>query len=161
MRGLVDELCEAATTMAARSQEGDVEMVPAWCEALRACWGLAKGERARELAGDRTVKRFNELGLHPFSTEWGRLMALEALLPGLSDVREKHRIDDHGELLLLFVSPRVLRNLAYEAAEEEHAATQREELWAHTREAAEKLGLDVVAFDEARAEVESAGGFIA
>lgn len=147
MHSLVDELCASAlryekSLAADRGPDpgGTITLwvhdtVEAWCEALRACFSLARGERARELNGDRSVRRFDEQGLHPFSAEWGRLMALEALLPGLSDVREKHQVDDDGEAMVLFVSPRVLRHEAYEAAE-------RERLARTTLDVVERLGLD-------------------
>lgn len=135
MHGLVEDLHAQADRLVAGALErarelgGDealgratLTVVPirdAWKEALSTAFSLAKADRARELRGDRTVARFNEQGLHPFSAEWGRLMALEALQPGLSDVREKLKVDDNGEVTELFVSTRVLRLEAREAAEEE------------------------------------------
>lgn len=147
MRGLVDELCAAAETFCEAEGGGTTyenatnpwvrSVCVAWQEALRACYKLAKAQRGRELDGDRSVQRFNEQGLHPFSTEWGRLMALEALLPGLSDMREKHVIAEEAaeETMTLFVSPRVLRHEAYEAAE-------RERIVRTTLDVIGKLGLD-------------------
>jgi hypothetical protein len=117
---LVEELCAAADSFAATANPPDIAVVGFWQEALRAAFALAKADRARELRGDRTVPRFNEQGVHPFSAEWGRLQALEQLLPGLSDVREKMKVDDNGEVSELFVSTRVLRLEAREVAEEEY-----------------------------------------
>lgn len=57
-------------------------------EAMRAAFALAKATRLRELRGERNVKAFDNRGLHPYSTEWGRIFALESLGMGLSAERQ-------------------------------------------------------------------------
>lgn len=59
-----------------------------WADALYSAWLAAKGARLAEMRGDRRVKRFNTQGLHPYSVEWGRVLACEALLPELTALRE-------------------------------------------------------------------------
>jgi hypothetical protein len=50
-------------------------------EAVRHAHTLAKAERTREIRGRSSVRRFNDQGLHPYSVEWGRIWALQELLP--------------------------------------------------------------------------------
>lgn len=127
MHGLIAELHAAADEFISNAMADvfDRQAIGLWKEAISAAFSLAKADRARELRGDRTVPRFNAEGLHPFSAEWGRVMALEAIVPGLSDVREKLQADDHGEAHELFVNTRVVRLEAREAAEYEHARELR------------------------------------
>jgi hypothetical protein len=67
--------------------EGSIEEIERfieseWCAALQAAYSLARGERLNVLQ-NRHVKRFDARGLHPYSEVWGRIRALEALLPTL------------------------------------------------------------------------------
>jgi hypothetical protein len=55
-------------------------------EALRMAFSFAKAERIGELNGSR-VKAFDGRGLHPYSVEWGRILACEALYPDLAQSR--------------------------------------------------------------------------
>lgn len=96
-----------------------------WGRALSLAWSHARADRARELRGDRTVRRFDPRGLHPYSLEWGQVLACEALLPGLSGLR------DLGPQ----VDPVTMRRLAATEAEQDFARAIRDDeadLWAHT-----------------------------
>ncbi len=65
--------------------DAPLDTVPAefvvWQESLAFAYQLAKAERLAELRGDRRIRRFNEAGLHPYSIEWGQILAVEALAP--------------------------------------------------------------------------------
>lgn len=61
----------------------------AWKEAVDAAYQIARGERLGELRG-RRPKTFDRRGLHPFSTECGRIMALQALVPRLAKLDFNH-----------------------------------------------------------------------
>lgn len=84
---------------------------------MRAAWMHAKGARTRELRGDRRVKTFDSRGLHPYSVEWGRILALEALLPDLEQRRAT------GDVLF---DPVSMRHHAEREAEQEFYAAIRE-----------------------------------
>jgi hypothetical protein len=100
------------------------DVVTAWTDALQHAHSLAKAERARELRGDRSVKTFGG-GTHSYSVEWGRIMALEALLPGLGDVR----MPDDGprcDPITMLVAARQDAEAAFVAA----VAAGEDDLWA-------------------------------
>ena len=80
-----------------------------WVEAINAAWMYARGERLGELRGKR-VQRFDPQGVHPYSLEWGRIMAYEVLDLSLMELRFC------GEPNLTPIS---MKKLAYEDAEEE------------------------------------------
>lgn len=48
---------------------------------------FAKAERLAELRGDYRAKRWDSRGLHPYSVEWGRILAFEVALPELGNER--------------------------------------------------------------------------
>ena len=62
-----------------------MNVVMDWSEALQEAWRLAVGERANELRGKR-VRRFDDQGLHPNSSAWGRVRAFEAVEPFLREL---------------------------------------------------------------------------
>lgn len=103
----------------------DADTLAAWAEALWQAFVLAKGERGREIRGERKVRTFDSQGLHPYSMLWGRVLTCEFLLPELAHAR------DHGEPVC---TPITMRALAARAAEEDFAEQARagqEDLWAH------------------------------
>jgi hypothetical protein len=57
-----------------------------WCEAVAMAWSFCKSERLGELRGSR-VKSFDGRGLHPYSIEWGRILACEVIFPELGYAR--------------------------------------------------------------------------
>jgi hypothetical protein len=83
-----------------------------WAEALQEAYGLAKGERRGELSGKR-AKRFDGRGLHPYSLVWGRIRALEEMLP---------------TLILAEADPVVMARVAAKDAEAEFREQIRSEL---------------------------------
>ena len=54
-----------------------------WVESLQSSYSLAYGERMNDLHGVY-VRRYDDQGLHPFSTAWGAVKACEALCPELN-----------------------------------------------------------------------------
>jgi hypothetical protein len=58
-------------------------VVDSWVEALTAAWSVARGARSAELHG-QYVKSRDARGLHPYSVEVGRVLALQELEPALS-----------------------------------------------------------------------------
>jgi len=75
-----------------------------WKEAVNAAYHIARGERLGELRG-RRPRTFDARGLHPFSTEVGRIMALKAVIPRLAKLDFNHL---------------ELRQAAFEDAEEQY-----------------------------------------
>jgi hypothetical protein len=72
-------------------------------QAMNQAHRLAKSERLSELKG-RHLRRFDGQGLHPFSVEVGRLLALRELFPELAEVdldpvtlRLKAQVDANSE----------------------------------------------------------------
>jgi hypothetical protein len=65
----------------------DERVLDAWCEATMEAWRLAFGARCNEVKGHH-VKSFDSRGLHPYSEAWGKILALESLLPELAEVRD-------------------------------------------------------------------------
>ena len=59
-------------------------VVDAWVEALAAAWSVQRAERTHLLRG-RYVKSRDARGLHPYSVEVGRVLALQELEPALSE----------------------------------------------------------------------------
>lgn len=51
--------------------------------ALRAAFAIAETEALARMRGE-FPKRFDSRGIHPFSEEWGRIHALEAMHPELA-----------------------------------------------------------------------------
>jgi hypothetical protein len=61
-----------------------MDVTELWVESLQAAYGLAKGERRNELAGNY-VKSRDARGLHPYSYAFGQVKALEGLDSVLQD----------------------------------------------------------------------------
>lgn len=68
------------------STDGELFILEAWQQAVQMAWSLAKAERIAELNGSRS-KTFDTRGLHPYSVEWGRILAFEVLMPELAHAR--------------------------------------------------------------------------
>lgn len=83
-----------------------------WCSALSDAWMLARGARLNELAGKR-VSRYAPSGLDPYSEAWGRVLALESLVPALADLR--HLGDPPCTPLALFKTAAVQAERDHEA----------------------------------------------
>ena len=69
-----------------RSPDPEETLTALWLEATRECYLLAKAERLGELKGKR-IKLLDARGMHPYSVAWGRVLALEELLPALAGAR--------------------------------------------------------------------------
>jgi hypothetical protein len=65
------------------------QIITAWCEAIRSLYALARGERLGELTGRRS-RLLDDRGLHPYSLEVGRVMALQELYPALDMLEFRH-----------------------------------------------------------------------
>jgi hypothetical protein len=75
------------------------EIVTVWLDALTRAYLLAKARRLTEMQG-RRYRKYDEEGLEGRSAEWGRVYAMEELMPELQQVR-----NTGGE----FCTPSVLR----------------------------------------------------
>ena len=102
----------------------DAEILERWGEAIHATLLTLRSNRAREIRGDRRVRTFDARGLHPPSLEWGRVLALEELLPGLAELR------DIGEPECHFLSLGRLARSEAQAAFETEIREQKEDVWA-------------------------------
>lgn len=80
------------------------QIITAWCEAIHSLYSLARGERLGELSGRRS-RLLDDRGLHPFSLEVGRVMALQDLVPALEEMEFRHTL---------------MKKAAYEDAEEQY-----------------------------------------
>ena len=63
----------------------DDEIIAHWRDCIRRAYLVARGTRLSDLRGERP-KRFDARGLHPYSEECGRVLALQALVPGLQQL---------------------------------------------------------------------------
>jgi hypothetical protein len=64
----------------------DDALVELWMEALRHAYQFARSERLLELR-DKRPRLLDDRGLHPYSLEVGRIMALRELEPALAEVQ--------------------------------------------------------------------------
>lgn len=82
-----------------------------WCEALAAAFSIALADRRRTL-DRRRGSTYNGQGLNSYSEEWGRVLACEALFPGLAELRFASEP---------YCTPIGMRNVANDEADREWA----------------------------------------
>ena len=87
-----------------------------WERGLASAFSFAKAARTAELRGDYRAKRFDSRGLHPYSVEWGRVLACENVEPSLAD----ERLDGRD------LDPVTMRNRASREAERDFEDDARE-----------------------------------
>lgn len=69
----------------------DEAIIEAWCLAISHCYSLARGDRLGELEGKRP-RLIDGRGLHPYSVEVGRVLALQDILPILEEADFNHHL---------------------------------------------------------------------